>query len=119
MPSIVQLASCGRVPFDAKLDCWPVSLPPMLTRSTSTPGTLRISANGSRDVGIFVSSSVVKFVAVPVTLVSTIGDSPVTTIDSATVASFNVTEISASRPTATTTPSCLTLAKPAISKLTV
>ena len=105
-------ASCGRVPFDAKFDCWPVSLPPMLTRSTSTPGTLRISANGSRDVGIFVSSSVVKLVAVPVTLVSTIGDSPVTVIDSATVASFSDTEMSASRPTATITPSCLIPAKP-------
>ena len=56
-PSSVQLASCGRVPFEAKFDCWPVSLPPMLTRSTSTPGTLRISANGSREVGIFWSSS--------------------------------------------------------------
>ena len=52
MPSIVQTASCGRVPFDAKFDCWPVSLPPMFTRSTSTPGTERISANGSREVGI-------------------------------------------------------------------
>ena len=91
----------------------------MLTRSTSTPGTLRISANGSRDVGIFVSSSVVKLVAVPVTLVSTIGDSPVTVIDSATVASFNVTEMLASRPTATITPSCLMLAKPASSNDTV
>ena len=74
MPSIVQTASCGRVPFDAKLDCWPVSLPPMFTRSTSTPGTDRISANGSREVGMFVSSSAVTFVAVPVCLASTIGD---------------------------------------------
>ena len=89
MPSIVQTASCGRVPFDAKFDCWPVSLPPMLTRSTSTPGTERISANGSREVGIFVSSSVVKLVAVPVALVSMTGDSPVTVIVSATVAIFS------------------------------
>jgi hypothetical protein len=87
----------------------------MLTRSTSTPGTLRISANGSRDVGIFVSSSVVKLVAVPVTLVSTIGESPVTTIVSATVASFSVTEMSASRPTATITPSRLMPPNPASS----
>jgi len=38
----------------------------MFTRSTSTPGTDRISANGSREVGILVSSSDVKFVDVPV-----------------------------------------------------
>ena len=84
MPSSVQTASCGRVPFDAKLDCCPVSLPPMLTRSTSTPGTDRINANGSRDVGIFCSSSDVKLVAVPVFFTSTIGLAPVTVIVSAT-----------------------------------
>ena len=44
-----------RVPFDAKLDCWPVSFPPMLTQSTSTPATVRIKANGSRLVGVFVN----------------------------------------------------------------
>ncbi len=88
-PSSVQLASWGRVPFDAKFDCCPVSFPPMFTRSTSTPGTPRISANGSLDVGIFVSSSDVKFVAVPVALVSTTGDAPLTVTVSATVATFN------------------------------
>src|SRR5437763_13870041 len=77
-PSIVHTASCGRVPFDAKLDCWPVSLPPTLTRSTRTPGTERISENGSRDVGIFASSSAVTLVAVPVCFASTIGDGAVT-----------------------------------------
>lgn len=118
MPSIVQLASWGRVPFEAKLDCWPVSLPPLFTRSTSTPGTLRISANGSREVGILVSSSVVKLVAVPVTLVSTNGLSPVTVMVSATAARRSCTGMSASRPTATTTPSRLTLAKPVSSTVT-
>jgi len=29
------------------------SLPPTFTRSSSTPGTVRSSANGSREVGIF------------------------------------------------------------------
>ena len=100
-PSIVQTASCGRVPLDAKFDCWPVSLPPMLTRSTSTPGTERISANGSREVGIFVSSSLVKLVAVPVALVSMIGDSPLTVIVSATAASRSVIGSSTLRPTTT------------------
>ena len=84
----------------------------MLTRSTSTPGTVRISANGSRDVGIFVSSSEVKLVAVPVALVSTIGDSPLTVMVSATVAIFSVTGSSTLLPTATTTFSRTTVAKP-------
>src|SRR4029077_14715413 len=69
IPSIVHTTSWGRVPLEAKLDCWPVSLPPMLTRSTSTPGTPRSSAKGSRDVGILLSSSEVKLVDVPVDLV--------------------------------------------------
>jgi hypothetical protein len=43
-----------------------------------TPGTARISANGSRDVGILVSSSAVKFVDVPVARGSTTGDCPET-----------------------------------------
>ena len=111
-PSIVHTASCGRVPFEAKLDCWPVSLPPMLTRSTSTPGTPRISANGSRDVGIFVSSSEVKLVAVPVAFVSMIGDSPLTVIVSATAAIFRPTGSSTLRPTATMTFSRITVVNP-------
>jgi hypothetical protein len=60
----------------------------MLTRSTSTPGTLRISANGSREVGTFCSSFDVKLVAVPVALLSTMGDSPVTVTVSSTAATF-------------------------------
>ena len=88
-PSSVQTASCGRVPLVAKFDCWPVSLPPMLTRSTSTPGTERISENGSREVGIFDSSSAVKFVAVPVCLPSTIGDGAATVIVSVNAADLH------------------------------
>ena len=112
IPSIVHTASCGRVPFDAKLDCWPVSLPPMFTRSTSTPGTDRISANGSRLVGILVSSSDVKLVAVPVAFVSMIGASPLTVIVSATLAIFSVTGSSMFLPTDTITFSRTTVAKP-------
>ena len=41
---------------------------------------MRISENGSREVGIFDSSSAVKLVAVPVCLASTIGDAAATVI---------------------------------------
>jgi hypothetical protein len=77
-PSSVHTASAGRVALTWKFDCCPVSFPAMLTRSTRAPGTVRISAHGSRDVGIFSSSVFVKLVDVPIALVSTIGDSPVT-----------------------------------------
>ena len=70
---------------------------------------MRISANGSREVGIFASSSGVKLVAVPVALVSMIGDSPLTVIVSATAAIFIVTGSSTLWPTATTTPSRTTV----------
>ena len=73
---------------------------------------MRISANGSREVGIFGSSSAVKLVAVPVALVSTIGDSPMTVIVSATVATFSATGSSTLLPTATTTFSRTTVVKP-------
>ena len=119
IPSSVQTASCGRVPLEAKLDCWPVSLPPMFTRSTSTPGTERISANGSRDVGIFVSSSEVKLVAVPVAFVSMTGDSPLTVIVSATAAILSVIGSSTFLPTATTMPSRTSVVKPGRTAVTL
>ena len=70
--------------------CWPVSLPAMLTRSTVTPGTVRSSAHGSREFGTWLSSSCVKLVAVPMAVASTIGDAPVTSTDSCTVATPSV-----------------------------
>jgi hypothetical protein len=109
---MVHTASAARVPFDTKFDCCPVSLPAMLTRSTITPGTARISANGSRDVGILVSSSAVKFVAVPVARGSTTGDCSETVTVSLTPATFNVTGISTCFPTSTTIRSCTTVVKP-------
>src|SRR3954468_1613584 len=84
----------------------------MLTRSTRTPGTEGINQNGSRDVGIFVSSSAVKLVDVPVALVSITGDSPLTVIVSATCAIFSVTGSSTLLPTDTATPSRTTVVKP-------
>ncbi len=84
----------------------------MFTRSTSTPGTDRISANGSREVGIFESSSAEKLVAVPVALVSITGDSPLTVIVSDTVAIFRTIGSSTLLPTATITFSRTMVAKP-------
>ena len=80
---------------------------------------MRISANGSREVGIFVSSSVVKLVAVPVALVSTTGDSPLTVIVSATDAIFSVIGSSTLLPTATMTFSRTTVVKPGSVAVTV
>ena len=71
-----------------------------------------MSANGSRDVGIFVSSSAVKFVAVPVARVSTTGDSPLTVIVSDTDATRSVMGRSTLLPTATMTFSRTTVEKP-------
>src|SRR5687768_6239209 len=58
----------------------------MLTRSTVTPGTVRRSAHGSREVGMRDNSSCVKLVAVPICRASMIGDSPVTVTVSCTAA---------------------------------
>ena len=114
-PSIVHTASRGLVPFDWKFDCWPVSFPPMFTRSTSTPGTVRRSAHGSRDVGIISSSFWLKLVAVPIALVSTIGDSPDTVTVSWTDATLMVIGRSTLWPTATTMPSRMKVVKPSSS----
>ena len=111
-PSSVQTASCGRVPFETKLDCWPVSLPPTLTRSTSTPLTERSSENGSREVGMLASSSSVTLVAVPVCLASTIGDGAVTLTVSVTAPIASVTGSSTVWPTATMTWSRTLVVKP-------
>ncbi len=111
-PSIVHTASTERVPFDWKLDCWPVSLPAMFTRSTVTPGTVRRSAHGSREVGIISSSLWLKLVAVPMAFVSTMGDSPETVIVSATDATRSVIGRSTVWPTATTMWSRMSVVNP-------
>ena len=111
-PSIVHTASTERVPFDWKLDCWPVSLPAMFTRSTVTPGTVRSSAHGSREVGIISSSFALKLVAVPMAFVSTMGDWPDTVIVSATEATRMVIGRSTVWPTASTTSSWITVVNP-------
>ena len=80
--------SSGEAPLAVKLDCWPASLPAMLTRSTSTPGTVFSTAQGSRPCGTCVSSSLVSVVEVPTFFVSTTGVSSVTVTLSARPATF-------------------------------
>ena len=70
--------SLSVVPLPTKLDCWPLSLPPTLTRSTMTPGTVLSTAQGSFDCGVLSSSAVVSVVDVPVFLMSTTGVAAVT-----------------------------------------
>ena len=84
----------------------------MFTRSTMTPGTVRSSAHGSRDVGILSSSACVKFVDVPMAFESTIGDSPLTVMVSWTLATFMAKVRSRFEPTDTTSCSRTTLLKP-------
>jgi hypothetical protein len=87
-PSRLHTESLPSAPFEKKLDCCPLSLPATLTRSTITPGTVRIRAQGSRELGIWTSSSFEMVVAVPTRLVSTTGASPVTVTVSSTVATL-------------------------------
>ena len=65
------------------------------------------------------SSSEVKFVAVPVALVSMIGVCPLTVIDSATDAILSVTGSSTVLPTATMRPSRTSVEKPGSATVTV
>jgi len=75
----------------------------MFTRSSSTPGTVRSAANGSRDVGIVVSSSIENVVEVPVSVGSTMGAAAETVTDSATGAMRSSSAATTVLPTATTT----------------
>ena len=79
-------------------DCWPLSLPPTLMRSVSTPGVDCRMAQGSRAVGIFSSSVWLTVAPVEIRRSSSSGDSAVTVITSSTAA-FIVTSISVLRPT--------------------
>ena len=71
-----QVASAPDAPFTWTLDCCPDSAPPTFTRSTMTPGTVCITTHGSREDGIFWSSSRVTLVDVPVFFVSRTGVRP-------------------------------------------
>ena len=110
-PSRLQVASLGSAPLPMKLDCWPLSLPATFTRSTSTPGIVRMSAQGSRELGTFASSSLLIVVPVPVFLVSTAGVSDCTVIVSSTDATLSVNGRFTLVPAATVT-SRLTVENP-------
>jgi hypothetical protein len=88
MPSRFQVFSALGWPLEDEVACWPFSLPAMLTRSTMTPGTARITPQGSRAFGTLLSSSLVIVVAVPRRLLSTSGVSAWTSIVSATPETF-------------------------------
>src|SRR4051812_20309090 len=83
-PSRFHIVSANSDPFPTKLDCCPDSLPPTLTRSTITPGTVFSIAHGSFDCGVDRNSSAVSVVVVPIFLTSTTGDSAVTVTVSST-----------------------------------
>ena len=86
------IESAADAPLAANTDCCPASLPAMLTRSTRTPGTVFSTGQGSRDCGVWDSSSLVRVVEVPTLLVSTTGVSAVTVTVSSTEATFMANE---------------------------
>src|SRR3954447_26637482 len=88
-PSRFHIVSVASDPLPTKPDCWPDSLPPTLTRSTITPGTVLSSAHGSFDCGVLCNSACVSVVSVPIFLTSTTGVSAVTV----TVSSSDLTDI--------------------------
>ena len=90
-------------PLPAALACWPFSLPAMLTRSSSTPGTFLRTPQGSRALGICCSSSVVIVVAVPRFLLSTSGVSAGTSTVSATPETLRPNSSSTFSPVVTRT----------------
>src|SRR3954463_4324925 len=78
IPSRFHVLSVPAAPFAWKFDCWPDSAPPTLTRSTMTPGTVWRTTHGSRDDGMFCSSSMLTLVEDVIFFVSTTGVSLVT-----------------------------------------
>ena len=97
------MASVEGEPLPTKPDCWPLSLPAWLTRSTCTPGTLRMKAQGSREFGILLSSSRLIVVPVPNFLLSTTGVSAVTVMLSSTAATLSEKSRSTLTPVVTFT----------------
>ena len=55
-PSTFQVFWLESAPLPTYVDCWPLSLPPTLTRSSCTPGTVERMTHGSRAVGMAWSS---------------------------------------------------------------
>ena len=109
-PSTWKVAPC--VPLVNMFDCWPDSEPATLTRSIWTPGTVCMTTQGSRAVGIDFSSSLMTAAPVWTLRVSMTGVSPETVTVAATDESFIGIDSSVSRPRTTSTLSRLTVAKP-------
>ena len=55
-PSTAKTLSRLPEPAPRNIDCWPLSLPPMLKRSICTAGAWESSDQGSRAVGTLLSS---------------------------------------------------------------
>ena len=89
-PSRFHILSAPMEPWPPASACWPLLLPAMLTRSTTTPGTFFRTPQGSRAFGIFCSSSATIVVEVPRFFTSTSGVSPMTSTVSSIVATFRV-----------------------------
>src|SRR5258708_36712441 len=85
-------------------------------RSTCTAGADCSTVHGSREVGIFSSSTFVTLVAVPALRVSSSGASAVTVIDS-DIDGLSVMEMSAFWPTFTLTPARVAVPYPATASL--
>ncbi len=104
-------------PIPRKVDCWPLSLPPTLMRSTSTPGAWLSSDQGSRAVGTLSSSTVETLEPWLTRRSSSRGLSPVTVIVSVT-AELRVIRRSALPPTRIATSGYSMSEKPWSSALT-
>ncbi len=97
-------------------DCWPLLLPPTLTRSMSTPGVVCITVHGSREVGIFCSSVWLTVAPVRIAFSSSSGLSEVTVMTSST-AELIVSSMLVLRPTLMTMCGYSTGEKPCSSAL--
>ena len=102
-PSRLQTESLASAPLEKKLDCWPLSLPADVDAVDDHAGHGAHRAQGSRELGIWTSSSFEMVVAVPMRLVSTTGVSPVTVTVSSTEATFRENPSSTFCPMTTVT----------------
>jgi len=100
-------------PGPVKAACWPLSVPPTLTRSVSTPGVACSTDHGSRELGTRTSSSPLTILPQRVARGSIVAGLPWMTMTSVTfvTAGLSVTTTLVLRPTLTTRPGCSTVEK--------
>jgi hypothetical protein len=91
MPSMFHVLSSSLAPLAVYTDCWPDSAPPTFTRSTMMPGTVCRTTQGSRDDGMFCSSSRLTFVEIVWRLASITGVCAVTSTFSVTPPTVSIT----------------------------